>query len=68
MNGKWESRFGFEMPCVSVGQINRKGYQDNEQGTGPLLYVTAVVVASRRRTGGRFLYGLNYYDKRTNKK
>lgn len=25
MNGKWASSFGFEMLCVSVGQINWKG-------------------------------------------
>jgi len=59
--------FGFEMLCVSVGQINRKGYQDNEQGTGLLLYLIAIV-ASHCNTCGLFLYGLNYYDKRTNKK
>jgi len=31
MNGKWESSFRFEMLCVSVGQINRKGYQDKSK-------------------------------------
>jgi hypothetical protein len=26
MNGNWASSFGFEMLCVSVGQINREAY------------------------------------------
>jgi hypothetical protein len=67
MNGKWASSFGYEMLCVSVGQ-NRKGYQDNEQGTGPLLYLTSVVCRFSPPHVWAISIWVTLYDKRTNKK
>ena len=49
INGKWASSFGFEMLCISVGQINRKGCRDSEQDTGPLsdCYRSSLLAAAR---------------------
>jgi hypothetical protein len=68
LNGKWASSFGFEMLCVSVGQINRKGYEDNEQGTGPLLYLTALVCRFSPPHVWVISLWVTLIDKRTNKK
>jgi hypothetical protein len=65
MNGKCASSFGFEMLCVSVGQINRKGYQDNEQGTGTLSECCRLSLLAAPRVGDFFMGYFNTINEPT---
>jgi hypothetical protein len=65
INGKWASSFGFEMLCISVGQINRKGWRDNEQVTGSLSDCYRLSLLAAARVGDFFLGSINTINEPT---